>query len=161
VANASSPIAPTAFTNEVVAVDDDVPTEAALLLVDLSLPVPSVVVDLTAPEVATDLSTLPTSDVVPANASTLPTSDVVPANANESSPQALHPLASAITPLTSRLPKRSGASRLTDRTHNILDDARILGFLREPFTKLLKASGKTMISFPCQCTWFLDCISLP
>jgi hypothetical protein len=27
----------------------------------------------------------------------------------------------------------------------MLDDSRILGFLREPFTELLKASGKTMI----------------
>ena len=59
---------------------------------------------------------------------------------------------SEVTPDSSNTQKRSGANRLTDRTHNsrrkkgiILDDARILGFLREPFTSVMKSSGKTPI----------------
>jgi hypothetical protein len=138
--NGSSPVAPIAFPNETVAAALDVPT-AALVLIDLSSSPPASVL-------VADQSDL---EVEP-NTSTHPSSDVVPANADESSPQAVHPIASAITPLTSRPPKRSGASRLIERTHVIrrkkvivLDDSRILGFLREPFTQLLKASGKTMI----------------
>ena len=53
---------------------------------------------------------------------------------------------------TQRGTKRSSGDCLTDQTHNIrrrkgivLNDARILGFLREPFTALLKSSGKAMI----------------
>jgi hypothetical protein len=44
---------------------------------------------------------------------------------------------------------------LTDRTNGIrrkkgivMDDTRILGFLRQPFTSVLKSSGKTMIDAP-------------
>jgi hypothetical protein len=61
-------------------------------------------------------------------------------------------LPNAITPATTRGKKRSSGDRLTNRTHAIrrrkgivLDDARILGFLREPFTSVLKSSGKPMI----------------
>jgi hypothetical protein len=61
-------------------------------------------------------------------------------------------LPNAVTPATLRGKKRTSGDQLIDRTHAIrrrkgivLDDARILGFLREPFTSILKSSGKAMI----------------
>jgi hypothetical protein len=59
-----------------------------------------------------------------------------------------------ITPRIVQGQKRS-TDFLTDRTNGIrrkkgivMDDTRILGFLREPFTSVLKSSGKTMIDAP-------------
>ncbi len=61
------------------------------------------------------------------------------------------PLPKAVTPATTGAKKRSGEF-LRVRTHAIrrrkgivLDDTKILGFLREPFTSVLKSSGKAMI----------------
>jgi hypothetical protein len=62
-------------------------------------------------------------------------------------------LPNAVTPATTRGgTKRTSGDRLTNQNHNIrrrkgivLNEARILGFLREPFTALLKLSGKAMI----------------
>lgn len=93
-ANTSSHIAPITFPNKVVALAVNVPT-AALLLIDLSSPVASVVGDLAAAVVETDTSTPPNSDVAPVNAAKSPL-------------QANHPIATVITPLPPRGPNSLG-----------------------------------------------------
>jgi hypothetical protein len=55
----------------------------------------------------------------------------------------------AVTPSTSCRKKCSSGDHLTDQTRRrkgiVLDDARILGILREPFMSVLKSLGKPMI----------------